>query len=105
MDADRGRDAVPHILNGLKGTPGGMTPFLKIQPKLPKAPDLTKGVSDAERKRYAAALKEFSDATERSMKSMRITGFFGMAFRHVADEQSFVQLVNETKRIFARKRD
>jgi hypothetical protein len=68
--------------------------------KTPKMPDITKGVSEKERKRLSAALKEQSEISEKFSKSLQITGLFGMAFKYVDDPATFSLLVTEAKRIF-----
>jgi hypothetical protein len=104
VDADRGREAVPHLVNGLKGTPGGLTPWLKLfeasTKPLPKT-DLTKPIPEKAQALAAAAL-ELSENAKQGVTSLRITGMFGMAFKNVTDEPTFVLLVNEARRIFGK---
>jgi hypothetical protein len=100
-EADRGREAVRHLVNGLRGLPGGMAPYSKlIDTKIPKGPDLTKKVSEADRKRMAAALMTAAENARQAGKTLQILMMFGLAFRNVDDEPTFVQLVKESKRIF-----
>lgn len=103
VDADRGNEAVAHLVTGLKGTPGGLTPVLKLMERTSRTtefPDLSKGMSEGQRKRLAAELKAQAEAAGQLGRSLEITCAFGLAFAHVRDEATFSLLVSEAKRIF-----